>query len=76
MLIRHLAMAATSPANLLHRLNAALVADNPTALFVTLAHGVYDPSDGSVVIAVGGHPPPLVRGVDGRVQQIELDDPV
>jgi serine phosphatase RsbU (regulator of sigma subunit) len=71
-LIRHLAPAAASPANLLQRLNAALVADNPTALFVTLAHGVYDPSDGSVVVAVGGHPPPLVRGADGRVVPVEL----
>jgi phosphoserine phosphatase RsbU/P len=71
-LIRHLAPAAASPADLLKRLNAALVADNPTALFVTLAHGVYDPCDGSVVIAVGGHPPPLVRRCDGRVDHVEL----
>jgi phosphoserine phosphatase RsbU/P len=71
-LIRHLAPAAASPANLLQRLNAALVADNPTALFVTLAHGVYDPRDGSVVVAVGGHPPPLVRATDGSVQVLDL----
>src|SRR5262249_35555373 len=71
-LIRHLAPAAASPANLLQRLNAALVADNPTALFVTLAHGVYDPSAGRVVVAVGAHPPPLVRGADGRVVPVEL----
>src|SRR5262249_54263823 len=46
-LIRHLAPSASGPANLLSRLHAALVADNPTNLFVTLAHGVYDASNGS-----------------------------
>ncbi len=71
-LIRHLAPAASGPADLLRRLNAALAADNPTALFVTLAHGVYDPRDGGVVLATGGHPPPLVRRNGGRVEQVEL----
>jgi serine phosphatase RsbU (regulator of sigma subunit)/pSer/pThr/pTyr-binding forkhead associated (FHA) protein len=71
-LIRHLAPTAASPADLLKRLNSALVADNPTALFVTLAHGVYDPTDGSIVVAVGGHPPPLLRRADGRVEPVDL----
>jgi serine phosphatase RsbU (regulator of sigma subunit)/pSer/pThr/pTyr-binding forkhead associated (FHA) protein len=71
-LIRHLAPVSAGPSDLLKRLNAALVADNPTALFVTLAHGVFDPRDGSVVVAIGGHPPPLVRRADGRVDQLEL----
>jgi serine phosphatase RsbU (regulator of sigma subunit)/pSer/pThr/pTyr-binding forkhead associated (FHA) protein len=71
-LIRHLASSAASPADLLKRLNAALVADNPTALFVTLAHGVYDPADGSVVIAIGAHPPPVVRRGNGKVEVIDL----
>lgn len=71
-LIRHIAAASASPADLLKRLNAALVADNPTALFVTLAHGIYDPADGSVVIAIGGHPPPLVRRSNGKVDVIDL----
>ena len=51
-LIRHLAPAASGPAELLRRLNAALCADNPTNLYVTLAHGVYDPADGGVVLAL------------------------
>jgi serine phosphatase RsbU (regulator of sigma subunit)/pSer/pThr/pTyr-binding forkhead associated (FHA) protein len=69
-LARHLAPDAAGPADLLLRLNAALVADNPTALFVTLAHGVYDPHDGSVTVASGGHPPPLLRRADGRVEPV------
>jgi serine phosphatase RsbU (regulator of sigma subunit) len=71
-LIRHLAPMTASRWDWRKRLNAALVADNPTALFVTLAHGVYDPSDGSVVVAVGGHPPPLVRRQNGRIELVDL----
>jgi serine phosphatase RsbU (regulator of sigma subunit)/pSer/pThr/pTyr-binding forkhead associated (FHA) protein len=71
-LARHLAPGAAGPADLLCRLNAALVADNPTALFVTLAHGVYDPRDGSVTVASGGHPPPLLRRADGRVEPVAV----
>ena len=77
-LIRHLAPAASGPAELLSRLNAALCADNPTNLYVTLAHGVYDPRDGGVVLALGGHPAPLLRRADGRVETVAaragLDD--
>ncbi len=71
-LIRHLAPAADSPADLLQRLNRALTEDNPTALFVTLLHGIYDRADGSVTLASGGHPPPLVRRRDGRVEESPL----
>jgi serine phosphatase RsbU (regulator of sigma subunit) len=70
-LIRHLAPASHAPSELLRRLNAALVADNPTALYVTLAHGVYDPNDGGVVFSLGGHPAPLVRHADGRVEALD-----
>ncbi len=69
-LIRHLAPSSPAPAALLSRLNAALCANNPTNLFVTLAHGVYDPRDGGVVVAAGGHPQPLLRRADGRVEPV------
>ncbi len=68
-LIRHLAPSASSPADLLQRLSRALADDNPTAMFVTLLHGIYDRSDGSVLLASGGHPPPLLRRRDGSVQE-------
>ncbi len=71
-LIRHLAPAASGPADLLARLNKALVADNPTNLYVTLVHGLYDQRDGSVVLSLGGHPAPLLRRGDGAVQQLSL----
>lgn len=75
-LVRHLAPAASGPAELLGRLNAALVANNPTALFVTLAHGVYDATTGTVVLASGGHPPPLLRRQDGKAEPIPLQPTV
>jgi sigma-B regulation protein RsbU (phosphoserine phosphatase) len=71
-LSRHLAPAAAGPAQLLQRLHQALVADNPTALFVTLISGFYDPRDGSVLLCSGGHPPPLLRRADGTVEEVML----
>jgi serine phosphatase RsbU (regulator of sigma subunit) len=71
-LSRHLAPAARGPAELLLRLNAALAADNPTNLYVTLVHGIYDGRDGSVTLASGGHPAPLLRRPDGRVEPVTL----
>jgi serine phosphatase RsbU (regulator of sigma subunit) len=71
-LIRHLAPAMNSPAELLQRLNRALTADNPTALFVTLLHGIYDRRDGSLLLSSGGHPPPLLRRRDGSVAEVSL----
>ena len=70
-LIRSLAPSTSGPAELLRRLNAALCADNPTNLYVTLAHGVYDPRDGGVVLALGGHPAPLLRRADGRIEPVD-----
>ena len=71
-LSRHLAPSTGSPAALLKRLHTALAADNPTAMFVTLIHGIYDRRDGSVVLAAGAHPPPLLRRADGRVVEVPL----
>jgi serine phosphatase RsbU (regulator of sigma subunit) len=68
-LIRNLTPSASSPADLLQRLSRALSDDNPSAMFVTLLHGIYDRSDGSLLLASGGHPPPLIRHVDGQVEE-------
>jgi serine phosphatase RsbU (regulator of sigma subunit)/pSer/pThr/pTyr-binding forkhead associated (FHA) protein len=69
-LARHLAGAGGSPADTLARLNDALAAHNASPMFVTLAHGTYDPRTGAAVLASGGHPRPLLRHADGRVQEI------
>jgi serine phosphatase RsbU (regulator of sigma subunit)/pSer/pThr/pTyr-binding forkhead associated (FHA) protein len=71
-LSRHLAAEGASPAMALARLNTALAADNTTGLFVTLVHGIYQPATGEVVLASGGHPPPLLRRADGRVEEVAI----
>src|SRR5262249_6077865 len=71
-LSRHLAASGLSPAETLARLNTALAADNPSAMFVTLAHGIYTPSTGQLVLASGGHPAPLYRRVNGQVEELGM----
>src|SRR5262249_47424171 len=71
-LIRHLAPTAAGPADALVKLNAALAADNPSGMFVTLAHGIYTPETGDVVLALGGHPPPLIRRPQGEVVELAV----
>jgi sigma-B regulation protein RsbU (phosphoserine phosphatase) len=41
-------------------------------MFVTLAHGIYDPASGQVIAASGGHPPPLLRRREGAVEEVTL----
>lgn len=65
---RHLASTGDSPMQTLTRLNTALAADNPSGMFVTLVHGVYEPTTGDMVLASGGHPMPLLRRADGKVE--------
>jgi sigma-B regulation protein RsbU (phosphoserine phosphatase) len=71
-LARSLAPAATGAADFLQRLNIALANDNPTHLFVTMMFGIYDSRDGSVMLANGGHPPPLLRRANGEVEVVPI----
>ena len=63
-LCRHLAKETELPAQMLSKLNVELADDNPRCMFVTLAHGIYDPATGHVLLASAGHPgpPPSVTG--------------
>lgn len=71
---RHVATEAASPSETLRKLNAALAADNPSGMFVTLAHGIYTPGSGEIVLASGGHPPPLLRRRDGTVEDVPVEN--
>jgi serine phosphatase RsbU (regulator of sigma subunit) len=71
-LSRHLAADGASPADTLARLNTALAADNTSGLFVTLVHGIYQPTTGEVVLASGGHPLPLLRRADGQAEEASI----
>jgi serine phosphatase RsbU (regulator of sigma subunit)/pSer/pThr/pTyr-binding forkhead associated (FHA) protein len=71
-LVRHLSALAHSPAQLMASLNNALVADNPTSLFVTMVHATFDSRTGETIIVSGGHPEPLLRHTTGRVETIQV----
>jgi sigma-B regulation protein RsbU (phosphoserine phosphatase) len=71
-LCRHLAKEVDRPGQLLAKLNVELADDNPTCMFVTLAHGIYDPATGHVLLASAGHPAPLLRRADGTVETVAL----
>jgi phosphoserine phosphatase RsbU/P len=71
-LSRLLGPQATGPADFLQRINNALTADNPTNLYVTMMCGMYDGRTGQVLLASGGHPPPLLRRTDGKVEVIPI----
>jgi serine phosphatase RsbU (regulator of sigma subunit) len=59
-----------SPAQTLRLLSDGLCQTNPSGLFVTLAHGIFDPGSGEIVFASGGHHLPLIRHTDGRVEEL------
>jgi sigma-B regulation protein RsbU (phosphoserine phosphatase) len=69
--IRDLAMRVRDPSDLLHALNRAVL-ENETERFVTLVvvRLVDDGAGWSVTGSVGGHPLPLVRHVDGSVEEL------
>jgi serine phosphatase RsbU (regulator of sigma subunit) len=69
---RHLAASGEAPSATLARLNGALAADNPSSMFVTLAHGLCDRETGEVVVTSAGHPLPLIRRRDGHVETLAL----
>jgi sigma-B regulation protein RsbU (phosphoserine phosphatase) len=71
-LSRHLVTAGTTPSETLVQLNKALSADNPSTMFVTLAHGLYEAKTGEVVMTSAGHPLPLLRRANSQVSEVVL----
>jgi sigma-B regulation protein RsbU (phosphoserine phosphatase) len=61
-----------SPAEVLGATNAAMYTDLVNAgLFITMFCAIYDPADGRLIYAYGGHNPPVLARADG--ESIELD---
>ncbi len=71
-LCRHVVREVDRPAQLLTKLNVELADDNPTCMFVTLAHGLYDPATGHVLLASAGHPAPLLRRANGTIETVAM----
>ena len=53
------------PGPVLSEVNRLLNEDNETAMFVTVMYAVYDPGDGKLTYANGGHNPPIIVSLDG-----------
>ncbi|MGB3290190.1 MAG: SpoIIE family protein phosphatase [Burkholderiaceae bacterium] len=70
-LIRASAEDETSPALLMERVNNRLSANNPNMMFVTLFLAVLDMSNGELVWANGGHPPPCILSQNGDLRLLE-----
>ena len=54
------------PGPVLSEVNRLLNEDNETAMFVTVLYAVYDPRDGKLTYANGGHNPPIIVSPDGN----------
>lgn len=65
-----------APAEALRRVNAVLVDERATALFVTAALLVVDVATGRVRYALAGHEPPLVARRRGDVDRLEAGGPI
>ena len=59
-MLRSLAEAACTPAEVLTKLNRLLVEDFPAGRFVTMVYGVLDPEKRTLTFANAGHLPPLL----------------
>jgi phosphoserine phosphatase RsbU/P len=64
-MLRSLAEACCTPAEVLTKLNGLLVEDFPSGKFVTLVYGVLDPATRTVTFANAGHLHPLFIDDDG-----------
>ena len=73
--LRALTVADVDPASVLAKLNRALLGADASGFegerFCTAVFGVLFPGPTTTVaLATGGHPPPLVRRADGRVEEV------
>ncbi|MFD8079884.1 PP2C family protein-serine/threonine phosphatase [Streptomyces sp. NPDC059718] len=61
-----------NPATVLHRLHDALVEQHVSERFLTAAIAVFEPDPGGItgLYASAGHPPALIRRVDGTVEEL------
>ncbi len=72
-LCRHLVKEGGALIPTMIRLNTALADDNPSCMFVTLIHGVYDHASGIVQFLSAGHPGPMLRRADGSIEEIATE---
>jgi sigma-B regulation protein RsbU (phosphoserine phosphatase) len=69
--LRELAIHHLDPSDCLAHTNDILCAQNPMDLFVTVFYGIFDPSNGVLHYANGGHNPPFVRRAGGSIEMLD-----
>ena len=69
---RALSLTTASPAELVSNLEV-MASNTPGASMSTVVCAMYSPSDRTFSYCRAGHPPPLLRTVDGRVQLLDHD---
>jgi phosphoserine phosphatase RsbU/P len=68
--LRYEAAGEREPAAILRRLNRALTRRNDEGMFATMVLGVLNPQTGELVVSSAGHPLPLFRDKNGRVETL------
>jgi sigma-B regulation protein RsbU (phosphoserine phosphatase) len=71
-ILRSLAEACCTPAEVLTKLNSLLVEDFPAGKFVTLVYAVLDPASRTVTFANAGHLPPLLAD-NGNIRFLDTE---
>ncbi len=75
-LLKGAAIGTLKPGEVLREVNDLLNEDNEASMFVTVLYAVYDPANGALTYANGGHNAPLVVHADGRSDLLPLTDGV
>ena len=68
--LRLIAATSLGPGECLRRTNDILCDQNPMYLFVTVFYAVFDPINGQLIYANGGHNPPVLRHSDGSMEML------
>ena len=64
-LLKGAAIGKSNPADVLSEVNNLLQEDNDASMFVTMFYAEYNPANGSLAYANGGHNPPIIVHADG-----------
>jgi serine phosphatase RsbU (regulator of sigma subunit) len=77
-LIRASAGQTPSPAATLMQVNRALIEQSSAEMFVTVFYGILDPATRTLVYAIAGHNPPIVRraSAPARIEQLPASGPM
>ncbi len=75
-LVRYTMAGGLNPAAAMRCVNAALSANNPASMFVTLFIGLFNPADGVLEYSNGGHCRPLVWGKGSFREVKEMSGPL